>query len=303
MSTIELDSSERRNYKQGGYEYLLNHEEKTAWIVKAPRIRRCRRFRIPNHVIINGERYEIESVEIGAYKKTKRLKHLVVPDSILFIDEYNFSSLPNLRSIYIGKGLNCLTSWIFGGNPKLTSFEISKDNPKFCIEHGIVYTKDGKCAVTNPFNPKHIVVKEGVEFIASVAFWWNHKLEAIQFPSTLKRIGDNSIAGCPRLRSVTLPEGFLECIVQSFEDNEGLEIVDLPSTIKSYGCETFNNCPNLHTLIIRTNHVLEVNRWINEPIDFSSHCTLKVPQELIEEYRQHPLWGKFKDIVAIDKII
>ncbi len=90
MSTIEQGASERRNYKQGGYEYLLNDEKKTAWIVKAPSIGRCRRFRIPNHVIINGERYEIESVEIGAYKKTKRLKHLVVPDSILFLDEYNF---------------------------------------------------------------------------------------------------------------------------------------------------------------------------------------------------------------------
>ena len=97
MSTIDQDASKRRNYKQGGCEYLLNDEERTAWIVKGPRIGRRHRYRIPNQVIVNGERYDIESVEIGAFKKAKCLRHLIVPDSIIFIDEYNFSSLPNLR--------------------------------------------------------------------------------------------------------------------------------------------------------------------------------------------------------------
>jgi hypothetical protein len=32
MSTIEQDASKRRNYKQGGCEYLLNDEERTAWV-------------------------------------------------------------------------------------------------------------------------------------------------------------------------------------------------------------------------------------------------------------------------------
>jgi len=300
MGTIAQDASERRNYKQNGYKYLLNDEEKTAWIVKGPRIGRCHRYRIPNHVIVNGERYDIERVEIDAFEKAKSLRHLIVPDSIIFIDEYNFSSLPNLRSIYIGKGLKYLSSWIFGDCPKLTTFEISLDNPHLCIEHGTVYTKDGKRAVMSPFKQRHIVIKEGVEVIENVAFWWNDKLKDVHFPSTVRKIGDNSLAGCPKLRSITLPEGVEECVVQSFQDNEGLEVADLPSTMKNYGCETFNNCPQLNTLIIRTNHVLELNTWRNEPLDLSSHCTLKVPKELVEEYRQHPLWGNFRNIIAID---
>ena len=299
MSTIEQDASKRRNYKQGGCEYLLNDDERTAWIVKGPRIGRRHRYRIPNHVIVNGERYDIESVEIGAFEKAKCLRHLIVPDSIIFIDEYNFSSLPNLRSIYIGKGLKYLSSWIFANCPKLTTFAISLDNPHLCIEHGTVYTKDGKCAVTSPFKQRHLAIKEGVKVIENVAFWWNDKLEDVHFPSTLRKIGDNSLAGCPKLRSVTLPEGVEECVVQSFEDNEGLEIADLPSTMKSFGCETFNNCPQLHTLIIRTGHVLVLQTVRNESLDLASHCTLKVPCELVDEYRKHPLWGQFRTIEAL----
>lgn len=86
MDTTNQKASERRKYKQDGFKYLLNDEEKTAWIVKAPRIGRRSRYRIPDHVIINGERYDIESVEIYAFKEAKCLKHLVIPDSIVYID-------------------------------------------------------------------------------------------------------------------------------------------------------------------------------------------------------------------------
>ena len=38
MSTIEPNAVERRSYKQDEYEYLLNDEGKTVWIVKGPRM-------------------------------------------------------------------------------------------------------------------------------------------------------------------------------------------------------------------------------------------------------------------------
>lgn len=295
MNTENQDSTERRSYKQDGCEYLLNDEAKTAWIAKGPRIGRCRRYRIPDHVVIQGECYVIESVECGAFKEAKCLEHLNVPDSILFLDEYNFTRLPNLKSIYIGRGLEHLDTWVFGHCPKLASFVISKDNPNLCVEHGIVYTKDGECAVTSPFKPRRLNLKEGVERIGHIAFWWNENLEEVLFPSTLKQIGDNSLAGCRKLRAITLPEGFEECVVQSFQDNEGLETVDLPSTMTNYGTETFYNCPRLQTLIIRAKQVMK----LESPLDFASHCTLKVPAELIADYKAHPYWGRFKSIAAI----
>ena len=49
---------ERREYCQNGFVYLLDDEEKTAWI-KQGRIKRCRRYRLPDHVMVDGISYRI----------------------------------------------------------------------------------------------------------------------------------------------------------------------------------------------------------------------------------------------------
>ena len=85
MSTLNQPREERRTYKGKGYEYLLNDEEKTAWIVRAPRIGRKKRFRVPDIIDVEGTAYTVESIEFGAFGKAKCLKHLVIPDSIEFV--------------------------------------------------------------------------------------------------------------------------------------------------------------------------------------------------------------------------
>ena len=42
---MSLDIYHRREYRQNGFVYLLDDEEKTAWI-KQGRIKRCRRYRL-----------------------------------------------------------------------------------------------------------------------------------------------------------------------------------------------------------------------------------------------------------------
>ena len=302
MSTISQSTEERRSYKQGGCVYLLNDEAKTAWIVKGPRIGRRRRYRLPEYVMVEGERYVIESIEMAAFGKAKCLKHLVIPDSIAYIDEYNFSSLPRLRSIYIGKGLEYVSSWIFHNNRKLRSFVISNDNPFLTVEHGIVYRKDANCAITTPFHRKHITVKEGTKEIFSTAFWWNKNLKSITFPSTLKKIDDNGVANCENLKEVILPEGFEECALQCFWGCTSLQLADLPSTTKELEHESFHDCPNLRALIIRCPELLLPHTCGDEPMDLPPCCTLYVPSHLVESYRQHPLWSSCKDVKSIDDL-
>lgn len=53
------------------------------------------------------------------------------------------------------------------------------------------------------------------------------------------------------------------------------------------------------TLIIRTDHVLKLQTVWNDPLDFASRCTLKVPSTLVDGYKKHPLWGQFRTIEAL----
>lgn len=73
--------NERRFYSSRNWAYLLDDDDKTAWIVKG-HIGRRKRFRIPNSVDVDGQIYTITSIEMGAFNNPNTLRHLTIPDSI-----------------------------------------------------------------------------------------------------------------------------------------------------------------------------------------------------------------------------
>lgn len=297
-----LDVYSRRKYKQGKFLYLLDDEEKTAWIAKG-HIGRCRRYRLPDHVMVNGAQYTIESVEAGAYKRPRTLRHLVIPDTFNYVDEWAFLC-DNLRSVYIGKGLDYLDSWTFCHCPKLRNIQIDKDNPHLKYDNGMVLSKDGKKLWASFVERPHVVIPEGVEEINNIVFINDFTLESVCFPKTLRKMGDNSFGNCPKLHRVVLPEGFEKFRVQCFLENMNLSYVDLPSTLTDLGYMTFADCPNLETVVLRSPKKLEFGNCFkaylhDEPM---VNAKLYVPENLVEQYRQDPDWGVFKHILQIEEL-
>lgn len=296
-----LDLYSRRKYKQGKFVYLLDEEEKTAWIAKG-HIGRCKRYRLPDHVMVDGQRYTVESVEAGAYNRPRTLRHLVIPDTFNYVDEWAFLC-NNLRSVYIGKGLDYLDSWTFCHCNKPRIFHIDKDNPYLKYENGMVLSKDGKKLFAAYTKCPHVIIPKGVEEIKGIAFWDNQYLESVTFPKTLRKMGDNSFGNCPKLCRVQLPEGFEKFRVQSFFENMNLSYVDLPSTLTDLGYMTFADCPNLETVVLRSPKKLEFGNCFkaylhDEPM---IKAKLYVPADLVEQYKQDPEWGVFKHILPIDE--
>ena len=78
-----------------------------------------------------------------------------------------------------------MSSRLFHSNPNLRTFIISPDNPHLMMEDGIVYSKDGTVALCAIFQPRHLHIREGVTLIENVAFWWNPRLEQVDFPTSL----------------------------------------------------------------------------------------------------------------------
>ena len=81
-------------------------------------------------------------------------------------------------------------------------------------------------------------------------------------------------------------------------ENKGLELIDFPSTLTELGWETFSYCPNLKTVILR---MPKVPKDCDEREIPLGSCRLMVPVHLVESYRQHPEWGKFRNIMSIDE--
>ena len=293
-----LNYEERRKYRQGGFEYLLDDVEKTAWINKG-RIPRVRRYRLPDHVIIDGQCYTIESVELGAFLCPNYLHHLVIPDSYTYIaDGAFFFRSKRLRSVYIGKGLEYIDN--FSKLLKTPCFVIDKENPHLKLVDGMILSKDGKAVwASKKRKRRHVVLPEGVEEVNQIAFSSFEEMETLTMPNTLKKTTDNSFSSCPRLRSVVLPEGFTDCGIQCFMEDVGLTFVDLPSTLTNLGCETFYGCKSLRTVILRSKQIPKhSDAFCEVPTD---ELRLYVPAQLVEHYRRLPNWNYIKNILPIEE--
>lgn len=290
MKTAE----ERRIYRQNGWEYLLDDDDHTAWINKG-HIGRRRRFRVPEHVMIEGVHYTITSIEIGAFKNQKTLQHLVIPDSITYVDDYEFSFCPNLRSVYLGKGVEHIDDWHFRANPRLTNLDISKDNPHLKVANNLILTGDGKTVLRTHHHCATYTIPEGVEKVYARAFWYNPKLTNVQIPHSLQEIGPSAFCGNANLRRIEIPEGVCTMGSQSFMECENLEYVELPSSLYEIGWEAFVECPRLKSLVLRAENIVDYfGADFDDALDdFPTDCTLYVPYNMVEDYLSHDFWGKY----------
>jgi hypothetical protein len=253
-------------------------------------------------VDIDGVRYTIASIELGAYKCPRTLQHLIFPDTIEYIDEDEFCCLPNLRSVHIGKGVQYLLNWHFRECPHLHTITIDKGNPHLKVQEGLVLTQDGTVLLRSLFRRKKLYIPEGVEYVEKVAFWYDDKLESITFPSSLREISDNSFSNIPNLKRVVIPEGLEKLIVQCFMGCENLELLDLPSTLHLLGWETFEGCKNLTKLILRPDYVIAYSAGTHEFYPYGT-CRLYVPGEVLDAYRDDPFWGLFEHIHPISELM
>jgi len=85
----------------------------------------------------------------------------------------------------------------------------------------------------------YVIIPEGVETIANYAFGQCDNVLVVDFPATLKKIGDGAFEGC-YLSNVSWKEGLEEIGANAFA-RYGVQTLALPSTVKTIGEAAFKN--------------------------------------------------------------
>ena len=90
---------------------------------------------------------------------------------------------------------------------------------------------------------------EGLENIATSAFFYCKQLQSIQFPWSLKTLDMGSFNGCSSLNSINIPSA-TTINSYAFSGCSSLENVIIGSKVQRFGDGVFNGCSNLTNLII-----------------------------------------------------
>jgi hypothetical protein len=213
-------------------------------------------------VIENG----ITSVSNGAFEGCHSLTTVVIPKGVTYIGQRAFKDCSSLTTVAIPKSVTDIRENAFEGCSSLTSVAIPKD----------------------------------VE-IGSMAFYRCSSLTMVRLPANFSC---GAFKDCSSLMSVSLPDDEDEIIIienNTFSGCRSLTSFTIPENVHFILNHAFKDCISLTEII---NHAIvphEIDNSVFKNVNIDN-CTLRVPDEAIDEYCKANVWKDFGKIVAIENM-
>lgn len=240
----------------------------------------------------------VEHIAGVSFMDCKNLQSVIFLDNdkranTLVIDDRAFEGCTSLRAINLPERVE-LRRDVFSGCTSLDNAVIFSMYGKSIIHYlpsnqATEYripdevTVIGKYAFKDCTSLQSIIIPEGLEQIDDFAFWGCTSLQSIVLPKDLTLIGYSAFCECKALHSIFIPKE-VTCI-------EGDDV--------GYGFYgAFKDCTSLKTIhcAILNPKDIEIGEDVFEGVDMDE-CTLFVPVNTLDEYRSHPIFGHFREII------
>ena len=164
--------------------------------------------------------------------------------SITSIRQYAVCCDEYIETIFIGKDVVSIEDHAFYSCKNLQAIYVDPENPAFCSENGILFSKDKTKIIQFPIS--YVEYKDN----ALVETTGDQKTMRYVLPDTVTEIGPLCFAYAKNLVSVTLPGGVVSVGNLAFFKCESLESVNLPDGLSSIGTDCFSYCKKLTYLYL-----------------------------------------------------
>lgn len=274
----------------------------------------------------------ILSIEDSAFAYCEKLKSVKISDRTTHIGKGAFMYCQDLQMIKLPKSLDSLSDNLFMRCNKLEKIEIP------LLVESIGYNAFSFTSIKNVSLPNSInsindyafafcSKLEEVEMPCMIDIISNHlfhnceNLHTVLLSGPIKTIGDFSFYGCKRLNNINIPLG-VQIIGRNAFMASGINVISIPETVHFIGRDAFSDCVYLKEVDIPNSiSTLSSNIFLNDnnlktiqitsihppyvdsdEADFETLfyvCTLYVPKESIELYKNTSFWGRFRKIESI----
>ena len=233
---------------EDGFSYsctLYNAKTDRAWVSIRPSEKVEGAVIVPAYVEYEGKTYPVTIIERDAFSDM-RIKSVVLPDTVVEIENSAFVNCSKLVDVRLGKSLKVIGDSAFESCKPLRALDLPEtviqvgyhaieDTRLLELQWGVIYLGHVLYGY-NGWLPEHsyIEVRKGTTVIADSAFnrkpvYWDKwkNLEGMVLPEGMKRIGDAAFLMCRELKYVNLPRS-LEYIGDSAFSGTGVREVSAP---------------------------------------------------------------------------
>lgn len=180
------------------YKVTSNTTPYTVEVSKLSNASRLTSVDIPEKVDYNGITYIVTSLGQEAFKKSKFLTSVTIPNTVEIIGDFCFEISRNLKIVNLPNSLTYIGKWAFKGCTSLTTITIPSNVST--IEHGAFEYCTSLTTITIP---------NSVTFL-SRTFSDCKLLESVTLHDNLKKIGIFTFFNCKSLKSIVIPNSVTE---------------------------------------------------------------------------------------------
>lgn len=215
------------------------------------------------------------------------IRELILPDSVRSIGEYAMYNDRHLEKASLGKVLtvipkNCFMYCYYMYQMTLPN-TITTVN-EYCFDECVSMKLDSLPANLRTIN--------------SHGFYGCNNIKIKKWPETLTTIGEQGCAGWHKMDSIVIPSHVTSIGSSAFLNCGNLKYAELPSNFYSIPNSLFDGCP-LETLVLKSASVAQYSSNSYDypvPTDRYGSVTLRVPNYLVNYYKQDSYWYNFKDV-------
>ena len=194
------------------------------------------------------------------YINDRKIKNLVIPNSVTSIGSYAFFYCSALTSVTIGESVTSIGSYAFYICSALTS----------------------------------VTIPNSVTTIGDNAFLCCSSLTSVTIPNSVTSIGEWAFCGCSSLTSVTIPNSVTSIRYKAFEDCSSLTSVTIGESVTGIGMYAFSGCSGLTSIICEAENPPAVNQYAFSGV--SKSIPIYVPCGCVKAYKAKSVWKDFTNI-------